>query len=120
MKKLNKTSSFTNCTLTSQSCRNIHNVKSEKGNLISYGNLNLTLTIILNQNDLIQNNIEWEKIKNYNSLSFIKRNTYLWPRIKLSSTNKTLQILLNVNKILEKKNKNKTYMFSKNKISTKF
>ena len=120
MKKLNKTSSFTNCTLTSQSCRNIHNIKSEKGNLISYGNLNLTLTIILNQNDLIQNNIEWEKIKNYNSLSFIKRNTYLWPRIKLSSTNKTLQILLNVNKILEKKIKIKHICFRKIKYQQNF
>ena len=44
--KLNKSPSCTNCTNTNLSCRNIYNKQNIKGNLLSYGCLNLTLTKI--------------------------------------------------------------------------
>ena len=62
--KLNKSPSCTNCTNTNLSCRNIYNKQNIKGNLLSYGCLNLTLTIELTENDLNKNDIKWENIKN--------------------------------------------------------
>ena len=113
VKILNKNLSYNNCTLSSQSCRNIHNHRSQKGNMLSYGCLNLTLTIELTEKDLEKNNIAWENLKNYNSISFINTNKSLWPRLKLSSTNDTLETLLHMNKILEKKIQIKHICFRK-------
>ena len=113
-KKLNSKISFGKITLISQSCSNIHDsiyVKSSKGSLLSYGCLNLTLTLELKEKDLEQNNLIWENIKNYNSLSFLNNNKNLWNRVKLSSTNSTLQTLLHMNKILDKKIKLKHICF---------
>ena len=89
-RKLNKTQSFTNGTIANMSYKNIYNAQNIKGNLLSYGCLNLTLTIELTENDFNKNEVKWENIKNYNMLSFIIKDTSLWPRIKLSSTNNTL------------------------------
>ena len=113
-KKLNSKISFGKITLISQSCSNIHDsihIKSSKGSLLSYGCLNLTLTLELKEKDLEQNNLIWENIKNYNSLSFLNNNKNLWHRVKLSSTNSTLQTLLHMNKILDKKIKLKHICF---------
>ena len=112
-KKFIKTLSFTNYNISKQTKKMILNPKIAKGNLLSYGCLNLTLTIELNEKDLNQYDIIWENIKSYSSLSFITQNNALWPRIKLSSTNSTLQILLHMNKILEKKIKIKHICFRK-------
>ena len=112
-KKLNKSPSCTNCTITNLSCRNIYNTQNIKGNLLSYGCLNLTLTIELTENDLNKNDIKWENIKNCDTLSFITKDTSLWPRIKLSSTNNTIQTLLHMNRILENKIKIKHISFRK-------
>ena len=111
--KLNKSPSCTNCTNTNLSCRNIYNKQNIKGNLLSYGCLNLTLTIELTENDLNKNDIKWENIKNCDTLSFIIKDTSLWPRFKLSSTNNTLQTLLHMNRILENKIKIKHISFRK-------
>ena len=92
VKKLNKTLSYTNCTISSQSHNNLLKSTSLKGNLISYGCLNLTLTLKLAEKDFSQNNILWENLKNYKSLSFLAKNKSLWSRIKLSSTNDTMRL----------------------------
>ena len=113
LKKFNKTLSCTNYNISKESAKIILSPKKAKGNLLSYGCLNLTLTIELNEKDLNQYNINWEKITNYDSLSFILENNSLWPRIKLSSTNDTLKIFLHMNKILEKKIKIKHICFRK-------
>lgn len=113
MKLINKNIYSNNYSLYSQSCSNIHNLQSIKGNMLSYGCLNLTFTIELNEKDLNENNIVWENIKNYNSLSFINTNKSLWSRMKLSSTNNTLQTLLHMNKILQNKIKLKHICFRK-------
>ena len=56
------------------------------GNLLSYGSINLTLTLELFDKDLVENNIEWKKINTLSNVSFLKENTTLWGRISLSST----------------------------------
>jgi hypothetical protein len=108
-----KNLSFSNCTSTSNNFRNINSSQAKKGNMISYGCLNLTLTLELNEKDLAQNNISWTNLKNYDSLSFIKTNKSLWSRIKLSSTNSTLSTFLYINKIFKSKIKIKHICFRK-------
>ena len=84
-----------------QQCEEI--APNNTGNLLSYGSLNLTLTLELFEEDFSKNNIEWKNFKNLSNLAFIKENQYLWERIKLSSTEQTMQILLHMNKVLKKK-----------------
>ena len=73
------------------------------GNLLSYGSINLTLTLELFENDFIQNKIQWKKLRNLPTLNFLKENINLWERIRLSSTDQNMQLLLHVNKILKEK-----------------
>ena len=93
------------------------------GNLLSYGCINLTLTIELFENDFIQNDIKWENIKNLSNLNFLKENKFLLERFKLSSTDKNMQLLLQMNKVLKEKIKIKHICFRKlkyNKSQEKF
>ena len=85
------------------------------GNLLSYGALNLTLTLEMYDIDFIQNGIQWENIKHLSNLSFIKDNQNFWERIKLSSTEQNMQILLHMNKVLKEKIKIKHICFRKMK-----
>ena len=73
------------------------------GNLLSYGSINLTLTLELFENDFIQNKIQWKKLRNLPTLNFLKENINLWERIRLSSTDQNMQLLLHMNKILKEK-----------------
>ena len=103
VKIINKNYSNTNNPLSNSNLRYILNPKSIKGSMLSYGCLNLTLTLEFKEKDLELNNIVWDNLKTYESLSDIINNKSFWPRIKLSSTDKTLYTLLHLNKILEKK-----------------
>ena len=85
------------------------------GNLLSYGALNLTLTLEMYDIDFIQNGIQWENFKHLSNLSFIKDNQIFWERIKLSSTEQNMQILLHMNKVLKEKIKIKHICFRKMK-----
>ena len=85
------------------------------GNLLSYGSINLTLTLELYEKDFIQNNIEWKKLNNLTNLDFLKENNNLWERIKLSSTDQKMQLFLHMNKILKEKIKIKHICFRKMK-----
>ena len=85
------------------------------GNLLSYGSINLTLTLELFDNDFIENNIEWKKITSLSNVTFLKENTTLWDRIKLSSTEPNMQLLLHMNKILKEKIKIKVICLRKMK-----
>ena len=85
------------------------------GNLLSYGSINLTLTLELFDNDLAEKNIEWKKINTLSDVSFLKENTTLWDRIKLSSTDPNMQLLLHMNKVLKEKIKIKFICFRKMK-----
>ena len=95
-----------------------HNMETDEdkfGNLLSYGSINLTLTLELYENDFMENNIEWKRFNNLSDLNFISENTNLWDRIKLSSTDKNMQLLLHMNKALKEKVKIKHICFRKMK-----
>ena len=85
------------------------------GNLLTYGSVNLTLTLELYENDFEQNDIEWKNLKNLSDLNFLKENTNLWNRIKLSSTEQNMQLLLHMNKVVREKIKIKIICFRKMK-----
>ena len=85
------------------------------GNFLSYGAINLTLTLELYEIDFIKNDIEWKKFKNLSNLNFIKENKFLWERIKLSSTEKNMQLLLHMNQVLKDKIQIKHICFRKMK-----
>ena len=85
------------------------------GNLLTYGSINLTLTLELFDNDFIENNIEWKKITYLSNVAFLKENTTLWDRIKLSSTDPNMQLLLHMNKVLKEKIKIKVICLRKMK-----
>ena len=85
------------------------------GNLLSYGSINLTLTLELFDEDFVKNDIEWKQLKNLSNLQFLKENKFLWERITLSSTENTMKILLHMNKVLKKKIKIKHICFRKMK-----
>ena len=102
-------SNHTNQTKKSREITAINNI----GNLLSYGSINLTLTLELFENDFIQNDIEWKNIKNLSNLQFLKDNKLLWERIQLSSTEKNMQLLLHMNKVLKEKIKVKYICFRK-------
>ena len=98
---------------TSPNKKSVELSSSNIGNLLSYGSINLTLTIDLFDNDFIQNDIEWKNIKNLSDLIFLKENQLLWERIKLSSTDQNMQLLLHINKVSKEKIKIKHLCFRK-------
>ena len=110
---INNTNTSNNVNPTKQS-REI-TVVNTMGNLLSYGSINLTLTLELFENDFIQNDIEWKKLKNLSNLQFLKENNSLWERIQLSSTEKNMQLLLHMNRVLKEKIKIKHICFRKMK-----
>ena len=95
--------------------QNMDTSEGKFGNLLSYGSINLTLTLELYENDFIENNIEWKRLNNLSDLNFLSENTNLWERIKLSSTDKNMQLLLHMNKALKEKVKIKHICFRKMK-----
>lgn len=94
---------MTNSNQSNQMRQSIEISTANAGNLLSYGSINLTLTLELFENDLIQNKIQWKKLRNLPTLNFLKENINLWERIRLSSTDQNMQLLLHMNKILKEK-----------------
>ena len=94
---------MTNSNQSNQMRQSIEISTANAGNLLSYGSINLTLTLELFENDFIQNKIQWKKLRNLPTLNFLKENINLWERIRLSSTDQNMQLLLHVNKILKEK-----------------
>ena len=83
------------------------------GNLLSYGSINLTFTLEMKEEDFSNFGIEWKNLKNLSNLNFIKDNQILWGRIKLSSTEKNMILLLHMNKVLKEKIQIKHICFRK-------
>ena len=84
-------------TFYSQELRNI-------GKLITFGSLNLSLTLKLEKVELQSLNLNFRKIKTINDLSFIVDNEKLWEKIELSSKNELLNTLFHMNRIKKIKN----------------
>ena len=68
------------------------------GDLIAFGNLNLILTLNIDESDLSKYKINWDDINSLKDLKFIRKHHHFWKRIELSSNNESMKILLNINK----------------------
>ena len=68
------------------------------GELLAIGNLNLILTLELEQGDLTKYKVDWDNIKSLKDLKFIRRHHHFWKRVELSSNDETFKILININK----------------------
>ena len=76
----------------------ILNVHIGPGELIAFGNLNLILTLNIDESDLSKYKINWDDINSLKDLKFIRKHHHFWKRIELSSNNESMKILLNINK----------------------
>ena len=85
---------------------------SNIGKIITFGSLNLLLTLNLNKEEI--NSKKFNNLSNLEDLSFLINNKKLWDKIELSSKNELLNTLLQMNKI--KKNKSVIAYLVYNKI----
>ena len=74
------------------------------GKLITFGSLNLCLTLKLEKTEIQNLKINFRHLKTINDLNFIIENEYFWERIELSSKNELLNTLFHMNKIKRVKN----------------
>ena len=75
---------------------------SNIGKIITFGSLNLFLTLTLEKEDLKSNS--FNLLQNLDDLSFITSNKKLWEKIELSSKNELINTLFKMNKIKQNKN----------------
>ena len=68
------------------------------GEIIAFGNLNLILTLNVDESDLSKYKMNWKDINSLKDLKFIRKHHHFWKRVELSSNNETMKILLNINK----------------------
>ena len=72
------------------------------GDILSFGSINLLLTLNLEKDDLFKYQIKWKEIKSLENAKFIAKHKHFWKRIELSSLNDTINILLQINKLSKK------------------
>ena len=77
-------------------------MKIGSGDLLSFGNIKLILTLNLDEDDIINYKINWEDLKSLKNLRFIRKHKQLWKRVELSSNEETMNILLYINKTSKK------------------
>ena len=76
--------------------------KLTPGEILSFGSIDLLLTLDLEKSDLKKYKKKWEKIESLENLKFILKHKNIWKKIELSSKNDTLNILLHINKSSKK------------------
>ena len=82
---------------------NINNSKSiGPGDILSFGSINLLLTLNLEKDDLFKYQVKWDEIKSLENAIFIAKHKHFYKRIELSSKNDTINILLQINKLSKK------------------
>ena len=72
------------------------------GDLLSFGSINLLFTLNLEKDDINKYNIKWKELKSLDNLNFLIDNKSLWKKVELSSTNDTINILLQINQSSKK------------------
>ena len=76
--------------------------KLTRGNLLAFGSLNLTFTLILNKQDLKKYKIKFDSLKTLEDLKFITNHKSFIKRVELSSKSDVMNILLIMNKSAKK------------------
>ena len=70
------------------------------------GHYNLDYSITLSDEDILKFHIDdIENLQNYEDISFIVENQYLWSKIQIETQNKSINLLLYINKISFDSNK---------------
>ena len=69
-------------------------------NLITFGNLDLTFILDLQQKDIDDYKIN---VENLQDLSFLEKNEELWPKIELLANNELLNSFIQMNRYKKKK-----------------
>ena len=76
--------------------------KISPGSILSFGSINLLLTLNLEKHDVKKYKIKFDKLESLENLKFLKKHKRLWKNVTLSSSNNTLNILLHINKSSKK------------------
>ena len=79
-----------------------NNKRIGPGDLLSFGSINLLLALSLEKQDMHKFNIHWSDLKSLGNLNFLTKNQFIWKRFELSSTNDTINILLQINQSSKK------------------
>ena len=77
---------------------------SNIGKIITFGSLNISLTLRLETSDIQSLGLNIKKINSLNDLSFILENNNLWDRFELSTESELLNTLIHMNRIKKIKN----------------
>ena len=78
------------------------NTKLTPGNLLAFGSVNLTFSLILKKQDLKQYKIQFDSLKSLEDIKFLIKHKKLAKRVDISSKNDVMNILLNINKSAKK------------------
>ncbi len=72
------------------------------GDILSFGSVNLLFTLNLEKEDISKYELNWDELESLRNLNFITKHKSLWKRIELSSTNDTINLLLQINQSSKK------------------
>ena len=74
--------------------------KLSPGSILSFGSINLLLTLNLEKHDVKKYKIKFDKLESLENLKFLKKHKRLWKNVSLSYSNNTLNYLSSLNKVL--------------------
>ena len=103
--------------MSEQTQSKIEKKENSISSLLTYGEINLTLTLDLQTDFMERESLSWKNMRSLSELDFLKENESIWKKIQLSSTNKTVKLFLQLNKIQKQKTKIKFISFSKLKFN---
>ena len=87
--------------------------KEKPFNMLTFGNINLTLILTLDQKDVSEYNIDKQILEDLNDLSFLENNSKLWNKIDVISCDESLNALVTMNKMKKGKNMAMYVVFKK-------
>ena len=93
--------------------KSYYNFYKPTSKFLTFGNLNLTCTINLNSDDITNFDINFDDLNYLEDLTFLQNYSPLWEKVSLSSEDKTMNFVLQMNKISEQKNYIKYIIFKK-------
>ena len=88
--------------MTRNNTSHIESSKIGPGDILTFGGLDLLLTLNLSPLQLVEYNVKWDDLSSLENLQFLKKNNKLWKQVELSSTDDSMKLLLQVNKSSKK------------------
>ena len=81
--------------------------------ILTFGNIDLTLILTLDQKDVSEYNIDKQILQDLNDLSFLENNRNLWSKIDVISKDESLNALITMNKMKKGNNMAEYVVFDK-------